>query len=430
MSNIDLSANPKQAEYFYSVMSAISGTSACRYFAYGGAIRGGKTYVTLAILVLLAAKYKKSRWHVIRQDMPVLESTTIPSFEKLIEGSRNWRMVRDKSNYRAVHTNGSIIFFKGENYQRDPDLKDFLGLETNGIFLEQGEELSEKIWDKALERTGSWYIDPMPPGLIFLTFNPTQNWVKQKFYEPWRKMELKEPYFFQPAFPKDNPFVTDGQWSQWGNMAERYRLQFIEGDWTDFGAGGLWAFAFNRSKHVGLPELDKGHIVYLSFDFNKNPICCSVIQHIDNQIRVLETIKLGNSDIYALCQYIKAHYMGRMFLVTGDASGNSGSALVQDNSNYYTVIKSQLNLPVSQMYQPSVNPRLADNQLLVNSLLATYDIVIHEKKAEGLIYDMGNVKMLPDGTIKKTDRNDPAQQADALDTFRYYCNIFHLNYLK
>ena len=48
---IDLSRNPKQARYFDDVMIAASGRSPFRYFAYGGAIRGGKTYVTLFILI-------------------------------------------------------------------------------------------------------------------------------------------------------------------------------------------------------------------------------------------------------------------------------------------------------------------------------------------------------------------------------------------
>ena len=55
---------------------------------------------------------------------------------------------------------------------QDPELKSFLGLETNGVFIEQGEEASPELWQKAIERAGSWYIDPMPPAFVFLTSNP------------------------------------------------------------------------------------------------------------------------------------------------------------------------------------------------------------------------------------------------------------------
>ncbi len=422
---INLQNNPKQETYFNTIMERTEGENNFNYFSYGGAIRGGKTYVTLAALIALANKYKGSRWHIIREHMPVLEATTIPSFEKLIRGSQSWKLLRGKSNYYAVNKHGSKIFFKGENSSKDPELNSFLGLETNGIFLEQAEELSETMWQKALERTGSWYIEPMPPGFIFLTFNPTQNWVKQKFYQPWAVGKLEAPYYFQSALPKDNPYVTGDQWTQWQNMADRYRLQFIDGDWTDFtNTENQWAFAYGRIKHSAEPQLNPDEIVYLSFDFNRNPICCSVIQHYNDTIYVLETIKLANSDIYALCAYIKVHYPRLTFLVTGDASGHSSSALVQDNLNYYRIIMQQLGLAKTQLKVPTVNPRLEDNQVLVNSLLANYKVAIHTTKAKALHFDLHHVKMLADGSIQKSNRNDPAQQSDALDTFRYFCNTF------
>lgn len=201
-----------------------------------------------------------------------------------------------------------------------------------------------------------------------------------------------------------------------------FRCEFMAED-VELGAM-LWAFAYDKAKHIAHPELNPEHTVFLSFDFNKNPICCSVIQHYEKKIRVIETIKLPNSDIYALCDYILASYGQCMFMVTGDASGKSTSAMVRDNLNYYRIIKLRLGLGDAQIQVPTVNPRLEDNQVLVNSILARYDVEVHEEKAKGLKYDFEHVKMLPDGTIEKGDRKDPAQQADALDTFRYFCNTF------
>lgn len=419
------SANPKQLHFLKTVLSE----NDYRYFAYGGAIRGGKSYVVLFILHQLCLKYPKSKWCIVRSDMPVLKSTTIPSFNKLVQTDLygKWNL----SSHTFTYKNGSQLIFKSENIQQDPDLNSFLGLEVNGFFLEQAEELSSKMWQKALERTGSWYVDPMPKALILTTFNPTQNWVKEMFFEPHKNGTLEAPYYFESALPKDNPFVTKDQWSAWGMMHDRYKLQFIEGDWSDFNdTNGLWAFAFDRKKHIATPKSDNNQMLYLSFDFNKNPICCSVIQWDGTTIKVVETIKLANSDIYAMCMYIKTKYKGFMYMVTGDASGKSTSAMVQDNLNYYKIIVKELGLTFAQVKVPSVNPKLEDNQVLVNSLLSNYPVEIHETDAKALIYDLQNVKMLPDGTIKKVDRTDPTQQADALDTFRYFCNTFMSWFLK
>jgi hypothetical protein len=425
MPTLDLTKNPKQADYFNKILGASQGVYPYKYFGYGGAIRGGKTYVTLASIIILANKFKGSKWHVVRNDMPVLQSTTIPSFEKLIRGSNNWKPNRDKSNYFFYNRFDSKIFFKGENIKTDPELLDFLGLETNGIFLEQAEEITEKMWEMAIQRSGSWYIDPMPPAFIFLTFNPSQTWVKDKFYVPWIKGELKQPYYFESALPKDNPFVTNDQWDSWTRMADRYQKQFVEGDWTDFAdKDARWAFAYDKARHVGHCGINFNYPVFLSFDFNRNPICCTIIQHYDETIFIPYCIKLANSNIYALCDYILTSIPGMhraLFIVGGDATGQNSAALVKDNLNYYTVIKQKLNLADTQFKVPTVNPRLEDNQVLVNSLLSNYNWIIDEDNAKGVIYDFENVRMLPQGTIDKSRRDDPTKQADAADTISYWC---------
>ena len=104
--------------------------------------------------------------------------------------------------------------------------------------------------------------------------------------------------------------------------------------------------------------------------------------------------------------------------------------MVQDNMNYYKIIKSQLNLSNNQLVVPVVNPRLADNRVLVNSLLSRGNVLLDRDNTKSLQFDFENVTVLPDGSIKKADRSDPAQQADALDTFRYACNSFCLKFLN
>jgi hypothetical protein len=430
--NVALNQNPKQELFFNTAINAALGKSDYRYLFYGGAIRGGKSFVCATIFLFFAKMFKNSRWHIFRSDFPALSATTIPTFEKIITNSPHWRWNRDKSNYYLENTiSKGKIFFRGENITQDPELNDLLGLETNGIWLEQIEELSEKLFEIGLSRCGSWYIDNMPMPIILSTFNPTQTWVKQKVFEPFRLGELKPPYYFLQALPSDNAFVTKEQWQGWGMMAERYQKQFIEGDWSDFtDKNNLWAFAFESNKHLAKPELKSNEILYLSFDFNKNPITCSVIQWYEETVKVLDCIKLENSDIYALCDYILVHYPQMLYMITGDATGQNTSALVKDNLNYYTVIKSKLMVSNNQLMIPSVNPRLEDNQVLVNSILANYKVEIHDVKAKNLVYDLMNVRTTPNGGIEKSNRQDKTQQADALDTFRYFCNTYLQNFLK
>ncbi len=434
---IDFSKNERQKELFNKVMESIAGktTSRFRYFGYGGAIRGGKTFGFLGIFVLLCRMFPKSKWVIVREDFPALNKTTIPSMEKLLRGSSKWKWSRDKSNYYCEYLpTGSRIFFFGENITTDSDLNTFLGLECNGFLLEQGEELSRKMWSRAIERAGSHYTTPMPPPFVFVSFNPTQNWVKEAFYNPHKKNELAAPFYYIEALPTDNPYVTKEQWEAWQNLDDISKRRMIEGDWNAYDDVNKWAYAYSVEKHSYICEYNPNYPLYLSFDFNRNPICAGAIQNIGHCIKVPQAFKLKNSDIYQLCAEIKRTYeIGGhvpLYIVTGDATGRNSSALVRDNINYYTIIQKELGLSEGQIKVPSINPTIEENQVLVNSILQNYCVEIHPVKAAALHFDLGFVEMTPDGRIKKGDRNDPTLQADSIDWFRYWCNTFMPDFLK
>jgi hypothetical protein len=217
---------------------------------------------------------------------------------------------------------------------------------------------------------------------------------------------------------------------------EQARLELPEGIFLELyygipfvNASNKFAYAFDKSKHVRKCSVNYNYPIYLSFDFNKNPICCGVYQHYDETIFCVEIIKLDNSDIYRLCAHIKNKYtiLGKtynpdMFIVNGDASGNNKSAMVKDNLNYFRIIKAELALMQSQMQQLASNPRIEENQVLVNAVLEHVKHDIDPNGAQPLIFDLEFAEMLPDGTLKKSDREDPTQQLDACDTYRYFIN--------
>lgn len=430
--NFSFKDNPKQSQFVDLAISGAWGKTPYRYLCYGGGIRGGKTFAVLGTLLLYCRMFPGSRWVVYRQDFPSLQDTTVPSLEKMIGADKSFKWNRDKSNFHIEYLkNGSKIFLYGENIDRDPELNSMLGLECNGIVLEQVEELSLTLFNMAQTRIGSWYIPNMPKPMILMTLNPTQKWAKDIFYSPYKSGTIEAPFKFIEALPKDNPFVTKEQWEAWDRLEGRYKAQFIEGDWTDFtNRDNIWCFAFARKKHLSDVQIDTKQIIYLSFDFNRNPITCAVIQHIEGQIRVLEQIKLNNSDIYKICTYIKAMYGNSMFIVTGDATGKNSSAMVQDNINYYTIIQKELRLNAQQIKVPTVNPRIEENQVLVNSIFANYNITINAEKCKPLIFDLENARMRADGTLIKENRDDITQQLDCLDCLRYYLNQFHGNFIK
>lgn len=207
-----------------------------------------------------------------------------------------------------------------------------------------------------------------------------------------------------------------------------YYKVYALGLWGNKEVTDPFAFNFNRDIHLSNTAPVRNHPLILSFDFNRNPITCFVAQIINNEVIGVEQIKLSNSDIYKLCDYILLHYPNYLYDVTGDATGQNSSALVQDNLNYYKVIKHKLNTGINKV--PSINPPLKENRVLVNLVLQAVKCSFHPAKCSQLIYDFENVSVLASGEIDKSNRLNPSQQADALDCFRYFCNTYYKYLLK
>lgn len=209
-----------------------------------------------------------------------------------------------------------------------------------------------------------------------------------------------------------------------------YYMVFTLGKWGNKKVTDPFCLTFSKEKNVAPTKLRKDLEVYLSFDFNKNPITCGVYQHEGDNIWNVEAIMLEKSNIYNLCDYIIAGYSRCMLIVTGDATGQWGTALVQDDINYYTVIKTKLNLGQAQLKVPSVNPKVKENRLLVNAVFHNCIVTMDPVNSKGLIFDCQNVSVNDMGDIDKGDRKNPKKRADHLDNWRYYLNTFHKHVLK
>ena len=127
----------KQHEFMEAVFSG-----QYEYLLYGGAAGGGKSYVSLATLILLAKIFPNSKSHVIRESLPTLKRTTIPTFFKLCP--KPFIRSYHQTDHIVTFTNGSTLEFFPENFVMDKNLTRFDGLETNFFLLEEAQELQKK----------------------------------------------------------------------------------------------------------------------------------------------------------------------------------------------------------------------------------------------------------------------------------------------
>lgn len=227
-------ATPKQQELIKIVTSG-----EYRLIGFGGGIRGTKTWGALAVLIVLCKMFPRSRWAIVRTDLPTLRRNTIPSFYKLRALCRNFVGEINQSTWTATCANGSEIIFFPEQFDRDPDLDRWKGLEVNGFLMEEANEMNEKSFYKGIERAGAWIIPPtdenpnpkQPPPLVLCTFNPAGNWVKRLFYDPWKMGTIKKPYYFLPTTIADNPYASEEYRESLKQLPPEEYRRFVEGDW-------------------------------------------------------------------------------------------------------------------------------------------------------------------------------------------------------
>ena len=235
---------------------------------------------------------------------------------------------------------------------------------------------------------------------------------------------------------QDNPYITPQRRAIHESLKETnyywYRV-FTLGEWGNEENDNPWAFAFKREKHISPYELkaDRMLPLWLSFDFNRSPAACTVIQHdeYNQRVNIIETIMLNKAGTESICEYILAMYPNYLYMVTGDYSGHTPSSIHKEEVSNFTLIKSMLGLSDGQL-KVKTNPRLEKNQTLVNSVLYRYDVQICPVKAKGLIFDLEKVKKKSDGTIMKDNRKDATQRADILDGFRYFINVEFEDFLE
>jgi hypothetical protein len=370
--------------------------------------------------------------------------------EKLLYGS-NAVWSRSQGDYHVSFANGSKIYFFSEQIDKDPELNRFLGLETNGILLEQIEELDIRTWDKAKQRTGSWKIpriaiDENPPAFLFATFNPTNNWLKTEIYDKYITGTLEKPYFYMSALPTDNQFNSKEQYNNWENLDGQSYDRFIKGIWDYEDDKPKFAHEFNIQKHIHNIKYNNLERVYLSLDFGKNPNVCIVLQSdLRTFIHVIKEFSSSKGLIelmYEVRVWLENNKIDNVTL-TGDPSGATWSQyeaikIVLQNPNENKANKSRF-IEINEVQTPPVHPVIKGRTLL-NSVLKNFEEVKIDSQCKNLIRDLmfteifyeketGALKILKTGA-NSSIKKDNSELSHNLDAFRYFIYAFFKWFLK
>jgi phage terminase large subunit len=439
---IEIDFNPDSFnEIYFHLEEAYNNPNIRFIWIYGGS-SASKSHSASQLIVRRKLYLENENTLLLRKYATDIRDSIYSDFEGIISDWELNDFYLLQQNYIECTATGSYTRFRGlddsEKVKGISNFKRVVMEEVSQFTLKDFKQVRKRLRGKEGQQ-------------IVGIFNPIDenHWIKQDIFDKDEWIEIKSNITGKWINKKGNSIILkvtylDNKYIVGPNFVDKHTIEDFEddklkdpdnykiyalGEWGVHDKSKKFAYAFDESKHVGKVEFNENEYTYLSFDFNMNPITCAVIQHYNGTIHVVEQIKLNNSNIYALCDHIKAKYTKSMFIVTGDETGKNSNALVQDNLNHYKVIKQSLGISDAQVQIPSKNPPIVENKVLVNALLQGYNIIIDRDNAQLLIYDMKYVEVSADNKLEK-DRTTDMKKSDALDCFRYYCNKFHKNFLK
>lgn len=400
-----------------------------------------------------------------RKEQTTIKTTLRNSFDKAIETTRmgavwqpmdfKYRGVDNEIIFKGLDTEGKVKGIEGYKYLFFDELDHFTkeewyqaNLSLRGIkgqkLLASWNPIDENIWIKGEIDAQRWHDLPLSLGDNYSKLSD-ESFIR--ISEDGKTLLIKTNYL-------DNKWMVggDGYGFRDQNLIDEYLSMKdkdpnsynvnVLGEWGVRNKNKKFAWAFDRAKHVkdfvpafidvfGVPY-NPNKIVWLSFDFNVNPITCTAMQHFDGAVFVFKCFRLENSNTVEMCNHIKSYFQkGTVFKVTGDSTGANRSTLSSDNLHNYQIIQRELKLLDSQIIVPTRNPDIQVNQVLLNSLLLNYVWMFQPGKeyADYAIYDLTYVEVDENKKIKK-DRTSAERESDFLDTIRYFANVEFSNYLK
>lgn len=381
-----------------------------QFILFGGAMGGGKTFFGLSALLIMCEIFPKSRWCVIRENTEKLRTTTIPSFKKLRPSGK----LRENP-YEYTHHNGSVIIFKGENYDNDKELDWLKGFEACGFLFEEINECQEDTLDIAFGRAGRWECEPRPKPIILATCNPSLGWVKRKVYQPWESGTMPKKWLYIPSKITDNPHLTPEYVENLQNMP-RYKYEvFVNGNWNiQLKIGGEFYKCFELDQHVSVCRYDPDLPLHISWDDNVNPyLPCGIFQIKGKEIRMIHEIAgvNPNNTISAVCNEIIREFQGHKsgMFVYGDATAQKEDTKMEKGHNFYRLITEKL-----AQFKPTLrvlksNPSVAMRGQWINTVLEK-NIggikVLIDEKCTHTINDFVLIKEAPDGSKAKDMETD------------------------
>ena len=203
---------------------------------FGGSAGGGKSMLGCIWLTTLCLKYNGIRCLLGRTVLATLKQTSLNTlFEvlKIMELSNEKHYTYNAQSNIITFYNKSEIILKDLEYKpSDPNFDGLGGLEITAAFLDEAAQLTTLAYNTVKSRIRFKLNEYGLKPKIFLTCNPSNNWIKKEFYIPYIQDTLDPTKAFVPALPMDNPHLPASYIEMLKSLPPAQRRRLLEGDWN------------------------------------------------------------------------------------------------------------------------------------------------------------------------------------------------------
>ncbi len=239
------------------------------------------------------------------------------------------------------------------------------------------------------------------------------------FYTLETQMQGQIDWSFFKFTTYDNPYIDPSEVDSARNQLDKitFDQEYMAEDVDINDRPFLYSFARPIHTVPGRYEPNPHLNIILSWDFNKDPMTCSIGQ-MENvrRLRVFDAMKIENGSTPELCDKILAKYPHFLFKmdITGDSTGKNRSPLLVGEINHYTIIKQKLQVKDQNLNVKSKNADLSASRIHCNSILQNAEVLIDDHLTE-FINDIALAAVDEYGELIKSQQ----EGRHFFDNFRY-----------
>ncbi len=178
-------------------------------FLYGGGAGSAKSWTGACWMLFMCINYPGIRCFIARNELKDIVDSVYVTFTKVCKeyGFSEYKFNSVK-NFIQFGNGSHINFIEIKYKPSDPEFQDLGSTEYTLGWIEEGGEVNEMGARVIGTRTGRHLnVEYGLKGIVFITCNPAQNWLKIDFYDKWVKGILEKKLKYLPALVTDNPFA-------------------------------------------------------------------------------------------------------------------------------------------------------------------------------------------------------------------------------